>query len=56
MAAKTYNHGAADERTAMLRKVQRLIRNPGADPLGTMLKFIQTRKKRYDPKPGGVGK
>lgn len=59
---KTYQEGAKDERKAWVGAVNRLRKwvekNPylDLDVLEAMRKFGANRAKRYNTKPGGLGK
>lgn len=57
--SRTYNSGARDERRDWLAKVRRMFntaRGPIVVPLQELIDYGITRQKRYDPKPGGVGR
>lgn len=53
MRTKTYNKGASDERSVILRHVRRLSKT---SQVLALIDWIESRRSRYDPKPRGVGK
>lgn len=58
--AKTYAAGANDERTAILAKVRRMIRQAvlvqTREDLEMLAKWIGKRDERYNKRKGGLGK
>ncbi len=59
MKTKTYNQGANDERSAIIAKVRRSLRQVayGVQLDGrTFLEWLLNRNERYNKRKGGLGK
>lgn len=51
---KTYHEGANDERTAVLAKIRRMIREGTIVPIRDLETWILQRNERYKKNPGGL--
>lgn len=54
MDKSVYSAGARYARAAMRRYLQRLLKAMPSSEVDHILKWVQTREKRYDKKPGGL--
>lgn len=51
---KTYHEGANDERTAILAKLRRMIRDGSILPIRDLEDWLLKRNERYKKNPGGL--
>ena len=65
--SRTFHEGASWERQSLRRKIQRMLRfaragHPrygnvtGVNALKELLAFVDTRRGRYEKRPGGLGR